>query len=609
MNQIKSLPISPYILIILLGSILFFPNLGVVHLFDWDEINFAEISREMLVSGNFGRVQVEFLPFWEKPPLFFWLQSFCMYVFGVNEFSARLPNALIGIVTLLVLFYIGKKTYNTNFGWLWILMYIGSFLPAFYFKSGIIDPLFNLCIFLSLYQLCLWSSQESQKIRYKHAFLGGIFMGMSILAKGPVALLLVGVSGLIFWILSKKWNTFRPLEIVVYAVMTLLVASIWFLPEILKNGTWFLKEFIDYQIGLAFKSEDSGHEQPFWYHPIVLLLGCFPASVYFLGIFSKNGTKNIEKQKNIKTNQENLENSQENTKILIQNNFILWNKLLFFTTLIIFSIVKAKIIHYSSLCYFPLTFLACLYIFEIENGERKAVFWHKYLLLFIGFLWGMAIFLVPLIDFLKPTLIPIIDDKFLVMSLQSPVVWGGFEWILGVFFLIGLVYFLFFIQKKENNGKNSIKIQVLGLLGVTVVSLQLLLVLIIPKVERYTQGNLIDFLKNRATEDCFVSPYNFHSYAHHYYAKVSMENAQIKRTYLENTFGKETLGKNSYSTQKDAWNAYLISGNAPKTAYLIVRENGDKYPQLEKLEKVYDKYGFRIFKKSPPAFKGGENSK
>ena len=62
-------------LIILLGAIFFLPFLGSVHLFDWDEINFAESAREMLVSGDWWRVQINFEPFWEKPPLFFWMQA------------------------------------------------------------------------------------------------------------------------------------------------------------------------------------------------------------------------------------------------------------------------------------------------------------------------------------------------------------------------------------------------------------------------------------------------------------------------------------------------------------------------------------------------------
>jgi 4-amino-4-deoxy-L-arabinose transferase-like glycosyltransferase len=59
----------PYI-IALVAGLFFLPFLGHVHLFDWDEINFAESAREMLVTGDYFRVRVGFLPFLEKPPLF-----------------------------------------------------------------------------------------------------------------------------------------------------------------------------------------------------------------------------------------------------------------------------------------------------------------------------------------------------------------------------------------------------------------------------------------------------------------------------------------------------------------------------------------------------------
>src|ERR1700710_692052 len=79
-------------LIILIGSVVFIPFLGAVHLFDWDEINFAESAREMLLTHDYFRVQINFQPFWEKPPLFIWLQSLSMKTFGINEFAARFPN-------------------------------------------------------------------------------------------------------------------------------------------------------------------------------------------------------------------------------------------------------------------------------------------------------------------------------------------------------------------------------------------------------------------------------------------------------------------------------------------------------------------------------------
>ena len=99
-----------YLAILILSGIIFFiPFLGRVHLFDWDEINFAESAREMIVTGNYHRVQINFQPFWEKPPFFFWLQVGAMKLFGINEFAARFPNAIFGILTLVTFFLIGKK--------------------------------------------------------------------------------------------------------------------------------------------------------------------------------------------------------------------------------------------------------------------------------------------------------------------------------------------------------------------------------------------------------------------------------------------------------------------------------------------------------------------
>src|SRR4249920_2672941 len=114
--------------IVAAGAFFFLPFLGAVHLFDWDEINFAESAREMLATGNFTRVQIDYQPFWEKPPLFFWLQAASMSVFGVNEFAARFPNAVIGIITLITFFLIGRKLYDEKFGMLWVLSMLGSFL-------------------------------------------------------------------------------------------------------------------------------------------------------------------------------------------------------------------------------------------------------------------------------------------------------------------------------------------------------------------------------------------------------------------------------------------------------------------------------------------------
>ena len=91
------------------GALFYIPFIGGVALFDWDEINFAEISREMIVTGDYLNIQVNYKAFFEKPPFFFWLQVLSMKTFGINEFAARLPNALAGIMVLVLLYKTGTR--------------------------------------------------------------------------------------------------------------------------------------------------------------------------------------------------------------------------------------------------------------------------------------------------------------------------------------------------------------------------------------------------------------------------------------------------------------------------------------------------------------------
>ena len=90
--------------IIVLCTLFLLPYLGSVNLFDSDEVKYAESSREMILTGDYMNVQIDFEPFPEKPPLFFWLQVISMKIFGVNEFAARFPNFICSIVTLMILY-------------------------------------------------------------------------------------------------------------------------------------------------------------------------------------------------------------------------------------------------------------------------------------------------------------------------------------------------------------------------------------------------------------------------------------------------------------------------------------------------------------------------
>lgn len=484
--------LKAYAFITLVASLLFIPFIGNMPLFDWDEINFAECAREMIVSDNYSNVQLYFQPFWEKPPLFIWLQAISMNVFGINEFAARLPNAICGVITLLVLYKTGKSLNDRKFGLTWSFIYASTLLPHLFFKSGIIDPWFNLFIYVSIFYLIRHTNNPVGKYGYKTAIFSGFFLGLALLTKGPAALLLVGLTVTVFFILAKFKKISELKFVLVFFAAFLITGFSWFGIELLKGNGYIIKEFVDYQIRL-FQTEDSDHGGPFIYHFIVLLIGCFPSSLFLILAHKKSGYDTPY---------------QKHTKR--------WMIILFWIVLILFSIVKTKIVHYSSLCYFPLTYLATYAVQKVITGEFS---WKKWLHIFfivLSSLMGLAFILLGCIPFLKPWLLNsnLIDDRFAVENLKADVYWNGFEWLIGAVFLI--LSLVSIVKIKKKNFK-FIYVLFLGSL-ITVYSL---IMVIAPKVEQYSQHAAIEFYKMCARHHYDVETISYKSYATLFYGQIT----------------------------------------------------------------------------------------
>lgn len=536
--------ILKYCLILFIGACLFIPFLGQAHLFDWDEANFAECAREMLVSNNWLRVQIDFQPFWEKPPLFIWMQAACMSVFGINEFAARLPNALMGIVTLCTLFYIGKKVVSERVGWIWMALYAASWLPHLYFKSAIIDPTFNYFIFLAYYQIWLVGNRDKKK--WWNAILGGAFIGLATLTKGPVAILITMLSLGVFIIVNKGLGNYRIKYLIIFAASAAVVTFLWFGIDVIQNGWWFTKTFINYQIRLL-TTQDAGHGGPFYYHFIVLLLGCFPASVFLFQSGKKSILQIINKD---------------------EKEFVWWMWILFSVTLILFSIVKTKIVHYSSLCYFPLSFLAARHISHLIEKKNELKKITIVLFVVIGIALALAITALPWLGKHINLLKQYIDDPFAVQNMNAPVLWHGWEFIIGGTYLIVIIMVMWKLRKKVQKA-------VILLLVAQVLLIEICIIHFVPKIEAYSQRAAIDFYKSFAGKDVYLAPVGFKSYAYLFYSnKMPSQNADYYKGGVQ----------------------WLLNGDIDKPAFFICKNYDAKnYLNLPQIQYLGEQNGYVFF--------------
>jgi hypothetical protein len=527
----------------------------------------------MVVTKNYSQVQLNFRPFWEKPPFFIWLQAASMNFFGVNEFAARFPNALCSIVTLVTLFQIGKKFHSQKFGIIWCLVYVGTILPHLFFKSGIIDPWFNLFIFLSLYNIILFWNNLSGRREKLNAILAGFFLGLAVLTKGPAAVLIIALTLLVTIVSRKNYDYVRSKTFLVFAASALFFSFLWFIVELLRGNGEVIREFITYQIRL-FETGDAGHEGPFYYHALVLLLGCFPTSFLFILAYSKK---------------------HELTPFqLLFRKFVM---MLFWVVLILFSIVKTKIVHYSSLCYFPLTFIATLGIINYHHELQfkkisRLLFWTITATISIAFI------LLGMIEHLKPFLLNsgLILDKFAKQNLNAEVRWNGLESLLGVLFFIASVLVYSGINKRR---KDFLYSGYSALLLFIYLSINIL----VPKVEQYTQRAAIDFYKAVSQHHCYVETHNFKSYAYLFYSETKPED-------YTNPDQLESIGRYLDDAEKDGNSRYTVFatancvwmklGKIDRPAYIVCKTKDDEDMfNTDGFTKLYDRNGYSFFVRMP----------
>jgi 4-amino-4-deoxy-L-arabinose transferase-like glycosyltransferase len=216
-------------------------GLGAAPLFDVDEGAFAEASREMLASGDWGHTTLNGADRFDKPILVYWLQAISLAVFGLNEFAVRLPSALCAWGWCLALAAFAWPRFGPAVALLSAAMLATSLGPALIGRAATADALLNLLIALAAFDL--WRHLESGAAApRRRAFT---WIGLGLLAKGPIALL-VPLAAVLIWAGSKRaWPALRRLVADPIAWGLLIATSLpWYAYALARHGDAFIDGFI-----------------------------------------------------------------------------------------------------------------------------------------------------------------------------------------------------------------------------------------------------------------------------------------------------------------------------------------------------------------------------
>lgn len=234
-------------------------TLGGMALTDNTEARYAEIGWEMFRSGDWITPRLylngSLVPFWGKPPLFFWLTAVAYHIFDASEFSARLPNFAIGgvLVGLTVLF--GRKLWGPWVGALAGLILASS--GSFYILSGacVLDMALAATVTFALMSFALFARDDGHQAWWGRAFFFSIALGC--LAKGPVAVVLIVLSIGLWLVIARQWSLLRRLPWISGLIGCALITCPWYL--LAERATpGFLRYFLINEHLLRYIKNDYG---------------------------------------------------------------------------------------------------------------------------------------------------------------------------------------------------------------------------------------------------------------------------------------------------------------------------------------------------------------
>lgn len=263
------------IIIIVLCSVLFFVFLGRLDLFSRDEAMYGEAARGMYAGGDWLTPTINGQPFYEKPPLYYWLSATSQHVLGATPLAARLPGALLAILTIFLVYLTGRRVWGQRAGLFAALALTLSMQFVLIGRMGIMDVPVTCLIVLALLAYEHWYRQGS--LAAAAAF--GACTALAVLMKGMAGLLapaIMIVHLLVLWDRGKL----RIAPAALALLICIAIAAPWFVVMSMRHGMEFVSViFIGQQLNRMVTSMQ-GHSGPVYYYVGLVLISFFPWIVF-----------------------------------------------------------------------------------------------------------------------------------------------------------------------------------------------------------------------------------------------------------------------------------------------------------------------------------------
>lgn len=325
----------------------YFSGLSDYGFLDPDEGRYSEIPREMIETGDYITPRLNYVKYFEKPIMHYWLTAASFLMFGQNEFAGRFFPVTLGlmgcIVTGLLAYAITK---DKRAGFMAGMILASSTLWFGISRINITDMTLTFFFTLSLFFFRLWVNDVNRKT---YLIMSYISMALAVLTKGLIGIVLPGIIAVIYALMTGQFRRimtriFSPIAIIIF----LIVNFIWFIPVCMRNPDFFHFFFIREHF-LRYTTTIHERYQPFYFFMPVLLAGLVPYTGLLIdairGMFGK-------------------------CRLIVKSDGIflgIW----FFITFVFFSFSDSKLVTYILPCFPPLAVLFGSILASYQPHEFK----------------------------------------------------------------------------------------------------------------------------------------------------------------------------------------------------------------------------------------------
>ena len=266
-------------LLLALAAVLFCAGFGRLPLVEPDEGRNAEVAREMLVSGDWITPHYNSLAYLDKPAVFFWMVASSMKVFGVSETAARLPSALMGLATVLLVWFLARRMFGEGAAWRSGLIFAACPLAFVLAREVIFDMTLTFLVTLAL--TAFWLAGEAAPRRGWLSALMFAAMGVAVITKGFVGILIpLGAVFAYIFLAKTGWRRWPP-HTGRGILLLLAIALPWFIAVSIRNPDFPRYAFWNESLK-RFATGASRRGGGYFYYLPVLLGGFFPWSLFLL---------------------------------------------------------------------------------------------------------------------------------------------------------------------------------------------------------------------------------------------------------------------------------------------------------------------------------------